>query len=67
MFIGTMWRMKISLLYSIDESLMDVTQTLHLFFPDPSLSRSEKRHKMAEKNQSPCLQSDWTAGNCRDR
>ena len=37
------------LLYSIDESLMDVTQTLHLFFPDPSLSRSEKRHKMAEK------------------
>ena len=31
------------LVYSIDESLMDVTASMNLFFPDTGLSRQEKR------------------------
>lgn len=36
------------LIYSIDESLLDVTKTLNLFFPDATLSRSEKRKEFAK-------------------
>ena len=54
------------LLYSIDESLMDVTQTLHLFFLILLFLEARSGTKW-QKNQRPCLQSDRTAGNCRDR
>ncbi|MDH6365160.1 DNA polymerase V [Enterococcus sp. PF1-24] len=36
------------LVYSIDESVLDVTQTLNLFIPDETLTRSEKRQKLAK-------------------
>ncbi|MDN6639931.1 MAG: Y-family DNA polymerase [Tetragenococcus sp.] len=39
------------LIYSIDESILDVTRSLNLFFPDPNLSRQEKRWLMARKIQ----------------
>lgn len=39
------------LVYSIDESILDVTNSLQLFFPDPTLSRREKRYLMAKKIQ----------------
>ena len=39
------------LIYSIDETILDVTKTLNLFFPSPTLSRSEKRKLMAKKIQ----------------
>lgn len=39
------------LIYSIDESILDVTASLELFFPDPQLSRSQKRWLLAEKIQ----------------
>ncbi|MCD5002652.1 Y-family DNA polymerase [Enterococcus saccharolyticus] len=35
------------LIYSIDESILDVTRSLNLFFPNKKLSRSQKRHQMA--------------------
>ena len=39
------------LLYSIDESMMDVTKSLNLFVPDKSLSRSERRWRLAKMIQ----------------
>lgn len=39
------------LVYSIDESLMDVTDSMQLFFPDKGLSRQEKRRLFAERIQ----------------
>jgi DNA polymerase V len=45
------------LLYSIDESVMDVTQTLNLFFPDPTLTRSQKRHRLAKKIKDHVFQA----------
>ncbi|AYW45249.1 Y-family DNA polymerase [Tetragenococcus koreensis] len=39
------------LVYSIDESILDVTHSLNLFFPNPNLSRKEKRWLMARKIQ----------------
>jgi len=39
------------LIYSIDESILDVTRSLNLFFPGPHLSRQEKRWKLAQKIQ----------------
>lgn len=35
------------LLYSIDESMMDVTKSLNLFVPNKNLSRSERRWRLA--------------------
>ena len=39
------------LVYSIDESLMDVTASMNLFFPDTGLSRQEKRWRFAKRIQ----------------
>lgn len=39
------------LIYSIDESMIDATKSLDLFVPDESLSRSEKRLRLAEMIQ----------------
>lgn len=39
------------LIYSIDESILDVTHSLALFIPDDSLTRQEKRQKLAERIQ----------------
>ena len=39
------------LIYSIDESILDVTASLNLLFPDPQLTRSQKRWLMAEEIQ----------------
>ena len=39
------------LVYSIDESLIDVTDSMKLFFPDSGLSRSEKRRRFAQRIQ----------------
>lgn len=39
------------LIYSIDESILDVTHSLNLFFPSPNLSRQEKRWLLAKKIQ----------------
>ncbi|AOF49039.1 putative UmuC-like protein [Tetragenococcus halophilus subsp. halophilus] len=40
------------LIYSIDESILDITYSLNLFFPDLNLSRQEKRWLMARKIQT---------------
>lgn len=34
--------------YSIDETILDVTQSLNLFVPDPALTRSQKRVELAK-------------------
>lgn len=39
------------LVYSIDESLIDVTDSMQLFFPDTGLSRQEKRWLFAKRIQ----------------
>lgn len=39
------------LVYSIDESILDVTASLNLFFPSPTMSRREKRWHLARKIQ----------------
>lgn len=39
------------LIYSIDESILDVTASLNLFFPDLTMSRKEKRWRLARKIQ----------------
>jgi len=39
------------LIYSIDESILDVTASLNLFFPDKKLTRQQKRWRMARKIQ----------------
>lgn len=39
------------LIYSIDESILDVTRSLNLFFPSPKMSRKEKRWRMARTLQ----------------
>lgn len=38
-------------IYSIDESILDVTASLNLFVPSPTLSRSEKRWRLARMIQ----------------
>lgn len=38
-------------IYSIDESILDVTASLNLFVPDPTLSRSQKRWRLARMIQ----------------
>ncbi|KAF1291970.1 Y-family DNA polymerase [Candidatus Enterococcus leclercqii] len=40
------------LIYSIDESILDVTASMKLFFPDPTLSRSQKRRLFAQQIQA---------------
>jgi DNA polymerase V len=42
--------------YSIDESLLDVTTSLNYYFPDTNLSRSEKRYRLAQKIQAQVLE-----------
>lgn len=44
------------LIYSIDESILDVTASLNLFFPDSTLSRSQKRHLLARRIQEEVLE-----------
>ncbi|MGX6962270.1 Y-family DNA polymerase [Vagococcus xieshaowenii] len=39
------------LVYSIDESILDVTKSLNLFFPDKNMSRREKRWRLARRIQ----------------
>lgn len=39
------------LIYSIDESILDVTASLNLFFPDPELTKQQKRWRMARRIQ----------------
>lgn len=39
------------LIYSIDESILDVSRSLNLFYPDPHLSRYEKRRRLAKRIQ----------------
>lgn len=39
------------LLYSIDETMMDLTRTLDLFIPDKTISREEKRWLIAQQIQ----------------
>lgn len=38
-------------IYSIDESILDVTASLNLFVPDPALTRSQKRWRLARMIQ----------------
>ncbi|MGX6979627.1 Y-family DNA polymerase [Vagococcus elongatus] len=38
-------------IYSIDESILDITRTLNLFFPDKTLTRRQKRWKFARMIQ----------------
>ena len=39
------------LVYSIDESILDVTKSLNLFFPDKKMSKQEKRWRLARRMQ----------------
>lgn len=44
------------LIYSIDESILDVTASMNLFFPDPTLDRSQKRRLFAARIQNEVKQ-----------
>ncbi|OTN77043.1 hypothetical protein A5886_002123 [Enterococcus sp. 8G7_MSG3316] len=44
------------LLYSIDESMMDITHSMDLFFPDPTFSRTKKRWEFARMIQQDIYQ-----------
>ncbi|WP_430609587.1 Y-family DNA polymerase [Enterococcus sp. DIV0876] len=45
------------MLYSIDESMMDITRSMDLFFPDTTFSRTKKRWEFAKMIQQDIYQT----------